>query len=561
MEQYIEEFNSLNHSNFKLKDIFCSACKEVCNCNCVNSTIKELLRDMQFPCRFDDCSFQGVLSDFHEHGKECKYGPFKCLLDNQLFDKAGTFIEHFTTHENVRKETLDLPYTTVHLNLTERKDEIILIDFKKNYFIIIIKYLEDTISFKVGKHLAYPCPSLKTFTLVQKYEKGQAYQKEEILPLLTLLNSEENDNSLLLKTVTLAPDAEVTIHFYDLEKMRIQLNDCPICYKPLFADIRQCLNNHAFCVSCASKMATCPICRENITDFEVSLKHILSDHSFSCMNEDEGCLELINLNDKAVHSKLCAFRKLLCSDCKVEYLAHQFCAHFMEKHRIINNFSSLMLTFKTEYTSSIYVLYRSKLFCVNMKYANSTLQFLVELVHYNDDCAAKYSYQVILKKGNDVIASIGNICVGRDLNDKLNAAKTTTTYYSTINLDLCKAQFYHMDTWIIKCQFKILLNQGRNSNLEVLSETVPEVQDISQGLKRLSFSNLIVRRKEYSKSASIKPGFPLSHCPFSMPGGQVDLPAPSTSRSTPVYDVNKVMVFDAEQLKSSIEPKSRFRFK
>lgn len=469
MELYIREFNNINHTNFKLQDIFCTDCERGCNWPCVSPTLTKILSDALFPCIFDECNFKGALLDYQQHAKLCPFRPIICPIDKVKYKNASELIKHLSGHNDVKKIALESFSTTIELNSTKQKDGIILADYLHHYFVISVKFNEENLSICVGYHLPRASALKKTFSVVHAYNKGQISQKADMIPLATLFNCENNaDNCVLFKTNLMPENATLTIHFSDFENVGIKLDDCPICLEQILGAIRLCKNAHAVCEPCATKITSCPICREKMIATKVDLRYILSDQSFSCLNADKGCCVILKLKERAEHNSVCSFRKLTCSDCKVDFVAHKLCTHFINKHTLLKNFSTVIWTFGDDSDESKFILYRSKVFCVRMKfdYESETLHFLAQLFNIddNDDCASNYRYEINLMQGNYTIASVGNVCTSSTNKTKtISSNYTSTVYNSTINLSACKNFAFDDDddVWTIACCYNIFYNQYR----------------------------------------------------------------------------------------------------
>lgn len=289
MEPYVKEFNLMNHSNLKQEHLFCSKCTKVfiteiytivCEDEAenenycepcyksedleskglmvVNHFLKKYLRTARFPCIFEQCNFTDGYSMFQKHVPICVFGPtppvnVTCPMDKELFHDVALFLEHLSGHENVKKIVLDSLRITIELDLEEKLDHIIVADYKNHYFLVFIKFLDETVSIKVGKHLFGPNAESMPFTIIYQFENIEMRLDGIQYPIETLINSGENVDGLLLSTSLLHKNTEISMYIANYEMVKNTFASCLVCFKLLLSDVRQCKNAHFVCVTCASE--------------------------------------------------------------------------------------------------------------------------------------------------------------------------------------------------------------------------------------------------------------------------------------------------------------------
>jgi len=96
-----------------------------------------------------------------------------------------------------------------------------------------------------------------------------------------------------------------------------ELMECPVCMKTMKPPIYQCSRGHSVCSECFEKLgstnANCPTCTTSkLTQTRnYSLEDIAAFAKYPCQNE--GCDEMIKLDEEQKHGKVCQFRLVLCN--------------------------------------------------------------------------------------------------------------------------------------------------------------------------------------------------------------------------------------------------------
>ena len=91
--------------------------------------------------------------------------------------------------------------------------------------------------------------------------------------------------------------------------------ECPVCLNYLSAPIKQCVNGHCICGSCASRVlqSNCPLCMSTFVKTKcLILEKILSKMVFPCVNRSEGCPVSATSEDMKKHVIVCRWKLQFC---------------------------------------------------------------------------------------------------------------------------------------------------------------------------------------------------------------------------------------------------------
>lgn len=100
------------------------------------------------------------------------------------------------------------------------------------------------------------------------------------------------------------------------------LLQCPICYEIPKEKVYQCVNGHAICSTCCSRVGKCPVCRVSFwtkipgSDGEKKIRALMIESmldamTFDCPNKRLGCQAIMKRQDIDNH---------LVNHCKYEYM-------------------------------------------------------------------------------------------------------------------------------------------------------------------------------------------------------------------------------------------------
>ena len=99
--------------------------------------------------------------------------------------------------------------------------------------------------------------------------------------------------------------------------------ECPVCISTMMPPIKQCLNGHTICATCAATVDKCPECRADGRPSirNLALEKMASELAVPC--EHVGCKARIKYGEMTEHVKQCQYRPLACpwSGC-----SHVLCA-------------------------------------------------------------------------------------------------------------------------------------------------------------------------------------------------------------------------------------------
>lgn len=89
----------------------------------------------------------------------------------------------------------------------------------------------------------------------------------------------------------------------------IRVLECPVCFEYMHSKIYLCLKGHSICRDCHPKLSRCPICKEKIGRGRNYVAETLSMYlQLSCKYFQNGCKEMLNINELSKHQKSCVFR-------------------------------------------------------------------------------------------------------------------------------------------------------------------------------------------------------------------------------------------------------------
>uniref|UniRef100_A0A1A9VZJ5 E3 ubiquitin-protein ligase n=1 Tax=Glossina brevipalpis TaxID=37001 RepID=A0A1A9VZJ5_9MUSC len=120
----------------------------------------------------------------------------------------------------------------------------------------------------------------------------------------------------------------------------LSLFECPVCFDYVLPPILQCPSGHFVCVSCRSKLNSCPICRGPLANIRnLAMEKVALNIRFPCKYSNCGCTKVMIVADKPTHEKTCEYRPYPCpcpgSACKWQGSLDLVMQHLMMSHQSI----------------------------------------------------------------------------------------------------------------------------------------------------------------------------------------------------------------------------------
>jgi E3 ubiquitin-protein ligase SIAH1 len=89
--------------------------------------------------------------------------------------------------------------------------------------------------------------------------------------------------------------------------------ECPECLEYMVPPITLCPNGHSICSKCREEVDGCPTCREKFTIIRsVTFERIARRQKYPCANRDNGCPDLLSIEDIAEHKAVCTHGSIKC---------------------------------------------------------------------------------------------------------------------------------------------------------------------------------------------------------------------------------------------------------
>jgi len=128
----------------------------------------------------------------------------------------------------------------------------------------------------------------------------------------------------------------------DMEKILLNVMQCPVCTEYMVPPITLCVNGHNVCGLCKPKFDVCPTCREWFLGVNnVALERLARQVKYPCTYQKYGCKEVLALYMHVEHQAKCPYDQLQCPTAK-HPLCIQACDwtgnhkevknHLVEKH-------------------------------------------------------------------------------------------------------------------------------------------------------------------------------------------------------------------------------------
>jgi len=89
--------------------------------------------------------------------------------------------------------------------------------------------------------------------------------------------------------------------------------ECPVCREYVVPPIAMCVSGHSICTTCKNKMQRCPVCTKYFSSCRnYALENIAVKMMYPCKYQEEGCKELLTLQQRAAHHAECPHQTHKC---------------------------------------------------------------------------------------------------------------------------------------------------------------------------------------------------------------------------------------------------------
>lgn len=122
----------------------------------------------------------------------------------------------------------------------------------------------------------------------------------------------------------------------------MKLLECPVCFETVTSPVQTCDNGHATCFKCKNSLENCPVCKGSFLKHKnVLLDQLIDSVPLSCINQTNGCKEVINRSEKAEHEALCDYRLVKCPvfSCQTDVVSCLLYKHF-KAHKPVTVFTN-----------------------------------------------------------------------------------------------------------------------------------------------------------------------------------------------------------------------------